>query len=278
MRSRGDVNPSQPVTSLPTPLDRDRILAGLPANCLLGRNIQVFAETDSTNNLAREAGEAGAPEGLVFFAEAQRAGRGRRGRSWSSPAGGGLWLSILLRPRAPRDRWPRLTLLAVRALLEALANVGVSASWKWPNDVVVGAGKLAGVLVEATAQFAVMGIGLNVRQRPPEFPDELRARALSVEMITGSGIDREALAAAVLGGLDQLYGCDWAGPEFVDTLQYCVDRAAFHVGREICVFAENRWIDGTLLGYTDEAHLRLQHAGREQMVREGLLEATDPGS
>jgi BirA family transcriptional regulator, biotin operon repressor / biotin---[acetyl-CoA-carboxylase] ligase len=278
MRSGRDVNPSSTMrTPLPA-LDRDRLCDALRGGCLIGRSIQIFAETASTNDLAREAGEAGAAEGLVFFAETQRAGRGRRGRAWSSPAGRGLWFSVLLRPRAPRDRWPRLTLLAARALIESLAELGVSANWKWPNDVVVGAGKLAGILVEATSQFAVLGIGLNVRQRPDDFSDEWRARALSVEMITGSGIEREALAAAILSQLDRLYAIDWAGREFVETLQYCVDRAALQAGRAVRVFAGDRWIDGTLLGYTDEAHLRLKHAGHEQVVREGLLEEAKSGS
>ncbi len=272
MRSGRAVNPSSTMSNPSPALDRDRLGAALPGGCLIGRSIQIFAETASTNDLAREAGEAGAAEGLVFFAETQRAGRGRRGRPWSSPKGGGLWFSILLRPRAPRDRWPRLTLIAARALVESLAEVGVSANWKWPNDVVVGTGKLAGILVEATPQFAVLGIGLNVRQRPEDFPDEWRAHALSVEMITGSGIEREPLAAAILSQLDRLYALDWSGREFVDTLRYCVDRAALQAGRAVRVFAEDRWVDGTLLGYTDEAHLRLQHAGREQVVREGLLE------
>jgi hypothetical protein len=80
-----------------------------------------------------------------------------------------------------------------------------------------------------------------------------------------------------LSRLDRLYRSDWAGREFVDTFQYCVDRAAMHGGREVRVFVENQWISGTLLGYTDEAHLRLKHAGREQVVREGLLEDASPG-
>ncbi len=132
--------------------------------------------------------------------------------------------------------------------------------------------------VEATSRFAVLGIGLNVRQRADDFPEELRARVLSVEMITGRGIEREALAAAVLSRLDRLYRSDWAGSEFVDTFRFCVDRAALQPGRQVRVFSGDRWIEGTLLGYTDEAHLRVDHAGREQLVREGLLEEAGPGA
>ncbi len=274
MRFRSDVNHLLPAMPEPfSPLDRDLISARLAAGRVIAREIHVFSETDSTNDLARRAGDAGAAEGLVFFAETQRAGRGRRGRAWASRAGSGLWFSTVLRPRAAREKWPRLTLLAVRAVLESLARVaGVTAVWKWPNDVMVGSRKLAGILVEATPDFAVLGIGLNVRQRKANFPAELRDRAVSVEMITGSGIDREALAAAILSQVDRWYQSDWAGWEFVDTFQFCLDRAALQPPREVRVFSQNSWINGILVGYTDDAHLRVEHSGREQIIREGLLE------
>ncbi len=277
MRGAGDVNPLKSMPEAPTTFDRERLQGYLPAGCVLGRSVQIFAETDSTNNLAREAGAAGAPEGLVFFAELQRAGRGRRGREWIAPAGSGLCLSVLLRPQMPRNLWPRLTMLCARAVIETLADVGVAASWKWPNDVVLGPGKLAGILVEAASRFAVLGIGLNVRQRAGDFPEELRARALSVEMITGRGIEREALAASLLGRLDQLYRSGWGGAGFADTLQFCVDRAALPPRRPVRVFCGDRWIEGTLLGYTGEGHLRLEQAGQEQVVHEGLLEEAGQG-
>jgi len=272
MRPRSDVNDLYAMSNLSAPLDRDQISALLPAGCLVGRALHVFAETDSTNDLARRAGEAGAAEGLVFFAETQRAGRGRRGRSWASPAGVGLWFSTLLRPDAPRDKWSRLTLLAVRAVLESLARtVGVTAEWKWPNDVMLGTHKLAGILLETTPEFAVLGIGLNVRQRPDDFPGDLRDRAVSVEMITGSGIGREAVASAILATLDGDYRSDWAGGDFGAIRDYCVERTSVAVGSAVRMQSGDESIEGRLVGFTPEAHLRLECAGRVREISEGLM-------
>ena len=255
------------------PLDRDRIRRLIGPDCVVGREIHVFAETGSTNDLARRAGEAGVAEGLVFFAETQRAGRGRRGRTWASPAGCGLWFSVLLRPSAARDKWPRLTLLAVRAVLESLAGIaGVAAEWKWPNDVMMGTHKLAGILVEATPDFVVLGMGVNVRQRPDDFPADLRDRAVSVEMITGSGIEREAIAAGILATFDRDYRADWAGADFAVVLADCVERSSLAMGRMVQVRTGDETVEGRLLGFTPEAHLRIDCAGRPREISDGLCE------
>ncbi len=273
MRLRSDVNPALAMPEPFSPLDRDRIASGLAAGCLVGREVEIFTETDSTNDLARRAAEAGAAEGLVFFAETQRAGRGRRGSAWVSPSGGGLWFSTLLRPRAARETWPRLTLLAVHAVIETAARVaGVVADWKWPNDVTVGTRKLAGILVETTPEFVVLGIGLNVRQRAGDFPEVLRGRAISVEMITGSAIEREALAAGILSALDRDYRGDWAGAGFASVREYCVERSALRPGCTVRVVVGGKTVDGRLLGFTPEAHLRIDCAGLEHEINEGLVE------
>src|SRR5258708_29369178 len=123
------------MSAAPLALDRDRLRRALPTDAVVGRRIQVFAQTDSTNDLARDAGDTGAPEGLVFFAESQRAGRGRRGRAWISPAGSALLFSLLLRPAAPRALWSRLTLPAVRSLPRGLhKGARVAAALEWPHD------------------------------------------------------------------------------------------------------------------------------------------------
>ena len=266
------------------PLDRDRICAGLSGpNLVVGREIQIFAQTDSTNDLARRAGETGAAEGLVFFAEEQRAGRGRRGNSWVSSRGCALLFSVLLRPAAAREKWPRLTLIAVRALLDALESVGeVTAKWKWPNDVVVGPRKLAGILVEATPEFAVLGIGLNVRQREEDFPLDLRGRAVSVETIAGRPVEREALAAAILTAVDRGYGGDWAGEGFGAVRDFCVARSAFALGRAVAVATskeqgggkkEEADICGRVAGYSKEGFLQIEtKAGEIVEVSSGLVE------
>lgn len=186
------------------PLDADAVRAASPAGAVIGRTVQVFAEVDSTNDVVARAGRSGAAEGLVVFAESQRAGRGRRGRRWSSAPGLGLWFSVLLRPsRAPGP----LALLAAVAVAGAVEEaVGRPAGVKWPNDVLLDGRKVAGVLIEATGGFVVVGIGVNANQGREDFPPELRGRAGSLAMASGGqAVDRATLAGRLLGELDACY-------------------------------------------------------------------------
>jgi BirA family biotin operon repressor/biotin-[acetyl-CoA-carboxylase] ligase len=135
----------------------------------IGREIYVFRETTSTNDLARRAGVGKAGEGVVFFAEQQTAGRGTHGRNWVSQSNQGLWLSILLRSKLAVEQWPVLVRMAALAAAEAAelwsaSSVGI----KPPNDLVLGGGKLAGFLLETSNawDFQVLGIGMNVRSAP----------------------------------------------------------------------------------------------------------------
>lgn len=132
--------------------------------------------TDSTNLRARELAAAGAPHGTLVTAGEQSAGRGRQGRTWTAPAGRALLMSLVVRDP------PRLLPLVAAV---AVADTVEDAEIKWPNDVLVGGRKVAGILVEGRPQegWAVLGIGLNVALRPEDFPDELRGRA------TGMGLE-----------------------------------------------------------------------------------------
>jgi len=171
--------------------------------------LEQLGRVASTNDVIRERGRAGAPEGTAVLAESQNAGRGREGRSWRSPAGN-LFLSVLLRPVLPPDALPVLPLLAGVALAEAAAGYGVAARLKWPNDVLVGERKLAGILVEATSsgsgvEFVVVGVGMNLVLDPLELPEELRSRATSIRAETGRSIEPLAAARAVLARLGVWY-------------------------------------------------------------------------
>ncbi len=176
--------------------------------CPLVREIVVFEETDSTNDLAVRRGRAGAAGGLVIFAERQTAGRGRFGRRWASASHRGLWFSLLLRPALPMPHWPRLTTWAAVALTDAIEEaLGLPAAIKWPNDLQIGGRKVAGILAESGADtagepFAVVGIGVNVNQQREDFPPEIAARAGSLRLATGRLLDRPAFAAALLRALD----------------------------------------------------------------------------
>jgi BirA family biotin operon repressor/biotin-[acetyl-CoA-carboxylase] ligase len=158
-----------------------------------------YGLTDSTNERARELAVAGAPGGTIVTASEQTAGRGRRGRQWSAPAGKALLLSAILSPlQAEHALLPLAVPLAVCEAVESLAPPECQV--KWPNDVWSDGRKLAGVLIEAQPpDWAVIGIGLNVSIEPDEFPDDLRHPATSV----GHGVSTDQALEAVCGRLGE---------------------------------------------------------------------------
>ena len=179
-------------------LDRERILEGL-ATRAIGRDLRVFDQVTSTNDVAMALADAGAPHGAAVVAEGQTRGRGRLGRAWASPPGLGLWVSVVLRPSVRAGLAPCLTLLAGLAAAEAIeAEAMVAAALKWPNDVLLDGRKVAGVLAELRAEdqavrHVVAGIGINVHQRREDFPAELAEAASSIQMATGRAVSRVLL-------------------------------------------------------------------------------------
>ncbi len=174
----------------------------------IGNVLHWFEEVGSTNDVARQLAEEGAAHGEVVVAEAQSAGRGRRGRAWSSPPGRNLYASVVLRPELPPTRAPELTLLASVALCQAVRQAGVSATIKWPNDVLVRGKKVAGVLTELGAeldqvQWIVLGFGVNVNAGPDDFPPEVREIATSLAIERGEAVPRALFAAATLTTLEE---------------------------------------------------------------------------
>jgi len=166
--------------------------------------VDVVDRTGSTNSDLAVAASAGAPEGTVLVAEEQDAGRGRIGRSWTSPPGAGLTFSVLLRPvEVPRERWGWLPLLAGVALASSVhAVAGVDTWLKWPNDLLVGArpAKAAGLLAEATADGVVLGVGLNVTLTAAELPPD-RPDTTSLALAGARVTDRAVLLPAILDRL-----------------------------------------------------------------------------
>jgi BirA family transcriptional regulator, biotin operon repressor / biotin---[acetyl-CoA-carboxylase] ligase len=146
----------------------------------------------------------GMPEGAVAVAEEQTAGRGRLGRGWSAPPGTSILVSIVLQPRVPLPQLPELSLVAGEAVAAAVAEaVGVEPEVKFPNDVLLGGRKVAGILAEAADGRVVLGIGVNVNQRPDELPPGVEATALRVAV--GHELDRAPLLAGILAQLESSY-------------------------------------------------------------------------
>ena len=174
-----------------------------------GRNIVYFTETDSTNLRIKQLGDEGAPEGTLAVADFQSAGRGRRGRSWDSPAGSSIYMSVLLRPRTAPDRAPMLTLVMACSVAEGIMDCeDVEVQIKWPNDIIINGRKLVGILTEMSTQIdyinhVTVGVGINVNMT--EFPEEIRATATSLRLETGHVVRRAPLIAAVTARLEKNY-------------------------------------------------------------------------
>jgi len=185
------------------PLSVAALSAALTGPGRLWRDVTVRAETGSTNSDLLAAARAGAAEGTVLAAEVQTAGRGRLDRRWTCPPRAALSFSVLLRPDGvpalARGWIPLLAGVAVAAGLRAQA--GLDARLKWPNDVVVGGAKIAGILAEQAGDAIVLGIGINVTTRRDELPVP---HATSV-VLAGAAPDRQQLLVAVLGELETWY-------------------------------------------------------------------------
>jgi BirA family biotin operon repressor/biotin-[acetyl-CoA-carboxylase] ligase len=147
-----------------------------------------------------------APEGAVAVADAQTEGRGRLGRRWLDAPGKSLLLSLSLRPPVPTMRLPELSLVAGRACAEAIAaQTGLAPQLKFPNDVLVGGRKVAGILAEAREGHVVLGIGVNVNVEQHELPEEVDTPATSLRMETGAAMPRAPLLAELLERLERRY-------------------------------------------------------------------------
>ena len=226
----------------------------------LWRDVTVVPQTGSTNADLLEQARAGAAEGLVLVAEEQTAGRGRLGRTWSAPPGAGLIFSVLLRPAdVPPTRlgWlPLLTGVAVAAAVRDQA--GVPASLKWPNDVLVGERKLAGILAEAHGDAVVIGVGLNITLSQPELPVPT-ATSLLIE--DAASTDRAALLAAILTELAGRYRAWRTDPESSD-LRAGYLRWSATVGREVrAELPGGRQLSGTAEDVDDAGRLVLRTPG-----------------
>lgn len=191
---------------------KQKILSQLNAECPWGDTLHWFNITDSTNLRARELAKAGAPEGTVVIAGGQTGGRGRLGRSFSSPQGQGVYLSAVLRPGCRPEELMHLTCAVGVAMCRAVERVsGVTPGLKWINDIVFGQRKLGGILTELSVNpstglvdHAIVGVGINCLEKQEDFPEEIRNFAGSLSMVSGVPVAPEKLAAAMVEELWKL--------------------------------------------------------------------------
>jgi len=190
---------------------REAILSHLPPDYPWRDALHCFAELDSTNNRLKLLAKQGAPHGTVLVADCQSGGRGRMGRSFLSPPGMGVYLSILLRPQCAPGELMHLTCAVGSAMCDAVERAaGFRPGIKWTNDLVSGTHKLGGILVElgltpdGRVDHAIAGIGINCCQEASDFPPELRTVAASLKMASGRPVDRGRVAAEMMAALARM--------------------------------------------------------------------------
>lgn len=232
------------------------------------RRIEWFATIDSTMFEAGRLAAAGAPSGTVIGADKQTAGQGRHGRSWHSEPESGLYVSVILRRQLAPATLPVITLALGLATQEAiLKSTGVVCDLRWPNDVLIGSKKCAGILTQLEASAIIAGIGINVNHS--SFPAELSDIATSLRVASGSLQSREQLLAGLLGSIDAY--CDLLESHGRESIIEMFARASSYVsGRRVCVDQEGSSIEGVTAGLNHSGFLILHgDDGRSSVIVAG---------
>ena len=258
------------LVSSPDALHADDVLARLGQARVIGRDIRVFEETTSTNDVIEKLARDGVKEGVVVFAESQTKGRGRLGRKWMSPTHKGLWFSVLLRPALSPQETTQLTVASATALRRAIKTVtGLTTDIKWPNDLLIGGKKVVGILTEMSAEMdrvrhVILGIGVDVNQQ--EFPPELSKLATSLKIEAGEEIDRAELAKEMLRELDLDYAR--IGECKFSAVADEWEAGCATLGRNVSVQMGSRLISGRAESLDDDGALlvRTEHGHLERII------------
>ena len=251
---------------------KNKIVQNLQESCPWQDSLLYFESIDSTNTRAKELAFQGAPHGTVLIADHQTGGRGRRGRSFHSPAGSGIYMSVILRPHCPPSELMHLTCAAAVALCDAVENsCGFRPGVKWTNDLVYSQRKLAGILTElgfdshGNVDWAIVGMGINCTQAESQFPEEIRSMAGSLASVSGKSIDRAKVAAAMM---DALYRMNLTEKEKI-LARYRANCVT--LGKEVSVVRADGIVHHcTALDIDDEGALIVRHA-------DGHLETVSSG-
>lgn len=281
LRSLGVEVAGHPATGYRLRTVPDLLLADVLAPLVKGtifQHIHHYYKVGSTNSAAMEAAAAGAPEGSVFLAEEQTAGRGRGAHAWHSPRSAGVYCSIVLRPNLPPSDALILSLAAGLAVHAAIQEIDarVEPDLKWPNDLLVDGKKFCGILTEMNAEatrvrFVVVGVGINVNQA--RFPPDLREAATSLQLVSGSEWSRVELTAALLKSLHREYRDLLENPEARESiLRRFAEHSSYARGRKVRI-EENGGFEGVSEGLDARGFLQVRTAQGLRTVLSGTVRA-----
>jgi len=236
----------------------------------LGRTFHFYHAVESTNLIAIDLAQQDAPEGTVVLADQQLSGRGRGSRSWHSPAGVGIYCSILLRPKMAVAKTQLITLMAGVSIVKAIAlQTGLSPRLKWPNDILINDKKVAGILLESKVSgvqigYSVIGFGINVNNGSADLPEDIRERASSLLMELKKTVDRSRLVIAIFSELERLYHrfkCE----DFPVILQQWRHYSST-LGQRVRIWQEDKATDGIAVDLTEDGGLLVKVEGGKKIV------------
>jgi len=251
------------------------------AGTLFAGKLHYASSTGSTSDDAKTAAQSGAPHGSVFFADEQTAGRGRGDHAWHSNRGEGLYVSVLLRPSIPLPRLTLLPLVAGLAAAQAIQEAaGLFVDLRWPNDLLLGAQKTGGILVESHTEsgavaWAVVGIGINVHQRI--FAPWLATPATSLDLASGRAVSRQQLLTALLKSLEQECSALADTETALAIPKHAEQRSTWMGGRRVEVHGPQA-CSGVTDGLDDNGFLRVRTASGIVTVQTGGLRDDPPHS
>lgn len=256
----------------PDLLHAEDLLARLGKTKVIGRDIRVFEQTTSTNDVVEKLARDGVKEGVVVFAESQTKGRGRLGRVWVSPARKGLWFSVLLRPDLRPQEVTQLIIAAAVSVWRAIKRVtGLRAEIKWPNDILIDGKKVAGILTELSAELdrvkhVTLGVGVDVNQGTEEMPLELRQIATSLRLELGKRIERAELATVILREMDSNYARIRSG-KFAEVADEWEEQCTT-IGKQVVVGIGARRLRGRAESLDNDGALllRTEHGRLERII------------
>ena len=239
---------------------------------IIGRKILHFDTIDSTNTKAKELANAGEEHGTIIVSEEQTIGRGRMGRSFVSPKGKGIWMSIILRPEIDPLKISLITQIAAAAVNLALEQFGVNSLIKWPNDIILNGKKVCGILTEMSGEltkinYVILGIGINANIDIDDFSEEIAEIATSLKIQFGKQFDRKALMAAIINNFEMLYDVFEKEDNISETIKICRDKSIL-LGKEIKVIKRNESLNAKALDLNEEGLLVVEY---EDATKEKLI-------
>lgn len=241
---------------------------------IIGKEIHYFRETESTNTRAREIAHS-VEEGTIIIAESQSGGRGRIGRKWLSPEGG-IWLSIILKPKIQPLHAARITLTAGLAVARTIQGFGLEAGIKWPNDILIKGKKVCGILTEMEAEldridYCVVGIGIDANVDTELFPGEIRETSTSLKKELGHTVNRNEFVRRLLEEFEKEY-LKFQGGDFSSILEEWRNMSET-IGENVKVTTGSRTIYGEAIGVDNDGALILEtHDGKLEKIVAGTCE------